>query len=166
MALMVIPPSELPHANHQCSSWKILLGFPIYRPSVWLTALTLTHTLDVFNWISRLITTSLKWITLIEKRRKQYLYCRIRVHFIWFQGQNLHAYVFLHFLAVTKQFYQWFSPSVCPPICLSICPTVCLSHLVYYVPIILSSWNFRSDYHRQKWCLCKMSRSKVKVTEV
>ena len=39
------------------------------------------------------------------------------------------------FLAATKQLYEWFSPSVCP--------SVCLSHLFDYVPIILSSWNFQ-----------------------
>ena len=43
------------------------------------------------------------------------------------------------FLAATKQLYEWFTPSVRP----SVCPSVCLSHLFYYVPIILSSWNFQ-----------------------
>ena len=43
------------------------------------------------------------------------------------------------FLAATKQLYEWFSPSVCPSVRLS----VCLSHLFDYVPIIVSSWNFR-----------------------
>ena len=39
---------------------------------------------------------------------------------------------------------------------------VCPSHLFYYVPIIVSSWNFQEWL--QKWCPC--NRSKVKVTEV
>ena len=43
-----------------------------------------------------------------------------------------------HFLAATKQLYEWLSLSVCPSVCLS----VCLRHLFHYVPILLSSWNF------------------------
>ena len=51
------------------------------------------------------------------------------------------------FLAVTKQLYKWYFPSVCPSVRLSVCPSVrlsvCPSHLFDYVPIIVSSWNFQ-----------------------
>ena len=51
--------------------------------------------------------------------------------------QILTIHIFL--LAATKQLYEWFSPPVCPSVCLS----VRLSHLFDYVPIIVSSWNFQ-----------------------
>ena len=57
-------------------------------------------------------------------------------------------------------------PSVRPSVRLSVRPSVRPSHLFDYVPIIVSSWNFRSYYQWQKWRPCKRSRSKVKVTEV
>ena len=48
--------------------------------------------------------------------------------------------------------------------------SVCLSHLFDYVfTMFPSSYHheiFRSYYHGHKWCPCKRSRSKVKVTEV
>ena len=44
-----------------------------------------------------------------------------------------------HFLAATKQLYEWYFLSVRPSVCLSVCP----SHLFDYVPIIVSSWNFQ-----------------------
>ena len=47
------------------------------------------------------------------------------------------------FLAVTKQLYKWYFPSVCPSVRLSVCLSVCLSHLFHHVPIIVSSWNFQ-----------------------
>ena len=46
-------------------------------------------------------------------------------------------------LAATKQIYEWFSPSVRPSVCLSVCLSVRLSVTpFYYIPIIVSSWNF------------------------
>ena len=57
------------------------------------------------------------------------------------------------FLSATKQLYEWFSPSVCP----SVTPFWLCSH---------HHEIFRSNYQWQKWCPCKRSRSKVKVTEV
>ena len=78
---------------------------------------------------------------------------------IWFKFHGS------HFLAATKQLYEWFSPSVRPSVRLS----VCLSHIFDYVPIIVSSWNFqgvitsdKSDVHAKG----QGQRSKVKVTEV
>ena len=50
-------------------------------------------------------------------------------------------------------------------VCLSVCPSVCHTFLT----MLPSSYHheiFRSNYHSQKWCPCKRSRSKVKVTEV
>ena len=44
---------------------------------------------------------------------------------------------------------------------LSVHPSVCLWHLFRYVPVIVSSWNFMSYYHWQKWCPCKRSRSRI-----
>ena len=41
----------------------------------------------------------------------------------------------IYILAGTKQLYKWYIPSVRL--------SVCLSHLFYYVPIIVSSWNFQ-----------------------
>ena len=68
------------------------------------------------------------------------------------------------FLAATKQLYKWYFPSVCLSVCLSIHPSVCHT----FFTMFQSSYHeiFRSYYHGQKWCLCKRSRSKVKVTEV
>ena len=39
----------------------------------------------------------------------------------------------------------WMVQSVRLSVCLSVCPSVCLSHLFDYVPIIVSSWNFRES---------------------
>ena len=63
------------------------------------------------------------------------------------------------FLAATKQFYEWFSPSVC----LSNHP----SHIFIMFPSSYHHEIFRSHHHWHKWSLSKrsMSRSKVKVTE-
>ena len=69
------------------------------------------------------------------------------------------------FLAATKQLYDWFSLSVCPSVCLSVCPSVCHTFLTMF-PSSYHHEIFRSNYHSQKWCPCKRSRSKVKVTEV
>ena len=52
-------------------------------------------------------------------------------------------------------------PSVCPSVCLSVCHS--------FLTMFLASYHleiFRSYYHRQTWCPCKTSRSKVNVTEV
>ena len=51
-----------------------------------------------------------------------------------------------HYLAATKQLYEWYFLSVCASVCPSVCLSVCLSsvrpsHLFDYVPIIVSSWN-------------------------
>ena len=71
------------------------------------------------------------------------------------------------FLAATKQLYDWFSPSVCPSVCLSVRP----SHLFLHVPIIVSSWNFQELLPMTKVTSMQKvkvrgQRSKVKVTEV
>ena len=55
------------------------------------------------------------------------------------------------------QLYDWFSPSVRPSV----------RHTFF--TMFTSSYHHeivRSYYHRQTWCPCKRSRSKVKVTEV
>ena len=65
------------------------------------------------------------------------------------------------FLAATKQLYEWYFPSVCPSVRLSVRHT--------FLTMFPSSYHheiFRSYYQWQKWCPCKRSRSKVKVTEV
>ena len=68
-----------------------------------------------------------------------------------------------HFLAATKQLYEWYFLSVCPSVRLSVrlsvCPSVRLSHLFDYVPIIVSSWNFQELSH---WTRVR-SMQKVKV---
>ena len=77
--------------------------------------------------------------------------------------------VFSIFLAATKQLYDWFSPSVCLSVRLSVCPSVRPSVCHTFFTMFPSSYHheiFRSYYHGQKWCPCKRSRSKVKVTEV
>ena len=54
-----------------------------------------------------------------------------------------------------------FRPSVCPSVRLSVCHT--------FLTMFPSSDHheiFKSYYQWQKWCPCKRSRSKVKVTEV
>ena len=45
------------------------------------------------------------------------------------------CYICFHFLAATKQLYEWYF--------LSVCLSVRLSHLFDYVPLIVSSWNFQ-----------------------
>ena len=75
-----------------------------------------------------------------------------------------------HFLAVTKQLYEWFSPSVCPSVRPSVRPSVCLSvtpfspcshHriIMKFSGVII---NEKSDVHAKG----QDQRSKVKVTEV
>ena len=54
-------------------------------------------------------------------------------------------------------------------VCLSLRLSVCLSVRHTFFTMFPSSYHheiFRSYYHSQKWCPCKRSRSKVKVTEV
>ena len=54
-------------------------------------------------------------------------------------------------------------------VCLSVRPSVRLSVCHTFFTMFPSSYHheiFRSYYHGQKWCPCKRSRSKVKVTEV
>ena len=64
-------------------------------------------------------------------------------------------------LSCNQAFYEWFSPSVC----LSICPSVCHTFLTLF-PSSYHHEIFRTYYQWQKWCPCKRSRSKVKVTVV
>ena len=66
---------------------------------------------------------------------------------------TLSCFVFfcLFFLAATKQLYEWYFPSVCL--------SVCLSHLIHYVPIIVSSWIFQELLTMTN----VMSMQKVKV---
>ena len=61
----------------------------------------------------------------------------------------------MHFLAATKQLYEWFSPSVR----LSVRPSVRPSQLFDYVPIIVSSWHFQELLPMTK----VMCMQKVKV---
>ena len=74
---------------------------------------------------------------------------------------NLVNDVFQIFLAATKQLYEWLSQSVCLSVCLSIRHTFFAMFPPLHHPEI-----FRSYYQSQKWCPCKRSRSKVRVTEV
>ena len=75
-----------------------------------------------------------------------------------------------HFLAATKQLYEWFSPSVCPSVRPSVRPSVCLSVTPFWLcshhriimkfsGVITSD---KSDVHAKG----QGQRSKVKVTEV
>ena len=59
------------------------------------------------------------------------------------QSLKWHRKCALLFLAVTKQLYEWFSPSVCLSVCLYVRTSVRTSHLFDYAPIIVSSWNFQ-----------------------
>ena len=84
----------------------------------------------------------------------------VAVFIIFYQAiMNQHEicddWIHIIFLAVTKQLYEWFSPSVGP----SVCPSVGLSHLFDYVPIIISSWNFQELLPMTE----VMSMQKVKV---
>ena len=65
------------------------------------------------------------------------------------------------FLAATKQLYDWFRPSV------RLSTRLSVRHALFTTfPSSYHHEIFRSYYHGQKWCQCKRSRSKVKVTEV
>ena len=63
---------------------------------------------------------------------------------------------FSMFLAATKQLYKWYFPSV----------RLSVRHTFF--TMFPSSYHHEifSYYQWQKWCPCKRSRSKVKVTEV
>ena len=62
------------------------------------------------------------------------------IHFIFAHFiKQLQKVLHVKFLAATKQLYKWYFPSVRP----SVRPSVCPSHLLDYVPIIVSSWNFQ-----------------------
>ena len=65
------------------------------------------------------------------------------------------------FLAVTKQLFDWFSPSVRPSVRLSVCLSVCHTFFTMF-PSLYHHEIFRIYYHGQKWCPCKRSRSEVK----
>ena len=52
-------------------------------------------------------------------------------HVIKLSSFNISNVAMIYFLAATKQLYEFFSLSACPP--------VRLSHLFHYVPIIVSS---------------------------
>ena len=80
---------------------------------------------------------------------------------MWCHGLNW-------FLAATKQLYEWFSPSVCPSVCLSVRRlSVCHTFLTmfpssYHHEIFRSYYQWQSDVHAKG----QSQRSKVKVTEV
>ena len=59
----------------------------------------------------------------------------------------------------------WLVQSVRLSVHLSVCPSVRHTFFTMF-PSSYHHEIFRSYYHGQKWCLCKRSRSKVKVTEV
>ena len=61
------------------------------------------------------------------------------------------------FLAATKQLYEWFSPSVCPYVCLPVRHT-----FLTMFPSLYHHEIFRSYYQWQMWCPCQRSRSEVK----
>ena len=66
------------------------------------------------------------------------------------------------FLAATKQLYEWFSPSVCPSVCLSVTPFWLSSHHRIIMKFSGVITNDRSDVHAKG----QGQRSKVKVTKV
>ena len=53
-----------------------------------------------------------------------------------------HSLHMRHFLAATKQLYEWFSPSVRPSVCLSVCLSVTPFSLCSHHRIV-TSWNFQ-----------------------
>ena len=60
-------------------------------------------------------------------------------------NDSLHWYMFWYITPFFScdQAALWMVQSVCLSVRLSVCLSVCLSHLFDYVPIIVSSWNFR-----------------------
>ena len=74
----------------------------------------------------------------------------------WYEPHNH------HFLAATKQLYEWSCPSVCLSVCLSVTPFWLCSH--HRISMKFSGFitNDKSDVHAKG----QGQRSKVKVTEV
>ena len=83
-------------------------------------------------------------------------------HFIFWEFFFIIHYVTFLFLAATKQFYEWFSPSVCLSVCLHVTPFWLCSHHRIVMKLSGVITNDRSDVHAKG----KGQRSKVKVTEV
>ena len=71
-----------------------------------------------------------------------------------------HSLHMRHFLAATKQLYEWFSPSVRPSVCLSVCHTFFTMFPSSYR--IIMKFSGLIIYQWQKWCPCKRSRPEVK----
>ena len=74
------------------------------------------------------------------------------------------------FLAVTKQLYKWYFPSVCPSVRLSVCPSVRLSVTPFWLcshhRIIVQFSGVITNDERKVHAKGQGQRSKVKVTEV
>ena len=78
------------------------------------------------------------------------------------KGQWCGALLLSIFLAATKQFYVWFSQSVCQSVCPSVTPFWLCSHHHIIMKFSGVITNDSSDVHAKG----QVQRSKVKVTEV
>ena len=72
-------------------------------------------------------------------------------------------YILMHFLAATKQLYEWYFLSVCPSVCLSVCPSVTPIWLCSHHRIIMK-FSGVITFDQGKVHAKGRQRSKVKVT--
>ena len=134
-------------------SWECIryFFFDWYRILFWNLEIC-TISLFNFGW----------WYTLMKNKHQISLYLGLKngQHF----ADNIFKWIFL-----LKKYCLSFclSLSFCMSVWLSTV-RLCLSHLFHN--ILFPSWYhheiFRSDYQWRRWCLCKGSRSEIKVTEL
>ena len=169
------PPSELirfwsssvdiPQFCHGCfmvlcqSHWSLAakgsihpyISIHIHPYPFWIKVLSVSHSIGLAapGFVANLLSMHLwdEWIHMKFSARVGY---ETRNNLEYFRMLRLSPRIKGWFLAATKQFYEWYFPSVRS--------SVCLLHLFHYV-LIVSSWNF------QEWLLVTKvtSMQKVKV---
>ena len=129
--------------NLVCVLWQHLHRVYRERPVV-------SHSMHMIRWFPLIRC----WVCILEVNGSMLRRLGIDILSAVYYLYISQTFAFVVFLAATKQLYKWYFPSVCP------------SHLLTMFPSSYHHEILRSYYQWQKWCPCKRSRSKVKVTEV